>query len=78
MRVERDRVGSGGVRALQISEFHQLMTHKPRISVCDCKVPLPLSNVQLLSQFDVRDVETTIRTLQAVTKRAAEEAAAPA
>lgn len=36
------------------------------------------SAVQLLSQFDVRDVETTVRTLQAITKRAAEEAAAPA
>lgn len=36
------------------------------------------STVQLLSQFDVRDVETTVRTLQAITKRAAEEAAAPA
>ncbi len=31
-----------------------------------------------LSQFDVRDVETTIRTLQAITKRTAEEAPAPA
>ena len=28
---------------------------------------------QLLSQFDVRDIETTVRTLQAITKRAAEE-----
>lgn len=36
------------------------------------------SAAQLLSQFDVRDVETTVRTLQAITKRAAEEAAAPA
>ena len=34
------------------------------------------SAVQLLSQFDAHDVETTIRTLQAITKRAAEEAAA--
>jgi DNA-binding MarR family transcriptional regulator len=31
---------------------------------------------RLLSQFDVHDIETTIRTLQAITKRAAEEAAA--
>ena len=31
---------------------------------------------RLLSQFDPRDVETTVRTLQAVTSRAAEEAAA--
>lgn len=36
------------------------------------------SAAQLLSQFDVRDVETTVRTLQAITKRAAEEAAAAA
>lgn len=36
------------------------------------------SAAQLLSQFDVRDIETTVRTLQAITKRAAEEAAAPA
>jgi DNA-binding MarR family transcriptional regulator len=34
------------------------------------------SAAQLLSQFDVGDVETTVRTLQAITKRAAEEAAA--
>jgi hypothetical protein len=30
---------------------------------------------RLLGQFDIRDIETTVRTLQAVTKRAAEEAA---
>ena len=29
--------------------------------------------VRLLSQFDVDDVETTIRTLQAITARAQEE-----
>ena len=28
---------------------------------------------QLLSQFDVKDIETTVRTLQAITKRAEEE-----
>ena len=33
---------------------------------------------RLLGQFDIRDVETTIRTLQAITKRAAEEASASA
>lgn len=32
--------------------------------------------VRLLSQFDPSDVETTIRTLQAITQRAAEEASA--
>jgi DNA-binding MarR family transcriptional regulator len=32
--------------------------------------------VRLLSQFDVRDIETTVRTLQAITERAAEEEAA--
>jgi DNA-binding MarR family transcriptional regulator len=37
---------------------------------------LAAPTVRLLSQFDVRDVETTIRTLQAITKRAAEESAA--
>ncbi len=31
---------------------------------------------RLLGQFDVNDVETTIRTLQAITQRAAEEASA--
>ena len=31
--------------------------------------------VRLLGQFDIRDIETTVRTLQAVTKRAAEGAA---
>jgi hypothetical protein len=32
----------------------------------------------LLSQFDVHDIETTVRTLQAITKRAAEELAGAA
>ncbi|MDR2984048.1 MAG: hypothetical protein LBV34_04325 [Nocardiopsaceae bacterium] len=32
--------------------------------------------VRLLSQFDVRDIETTVRTLQAITERAAAEEAA--
>ena len=36
------------------------------------------SAAQLLSQFDVCDIETTVRTLQAITKQAAEEAAAAA
>ena len=36
------------------------------------------SAAELLGQFDVRDLETTVRTLQAITKRAAEEAAAAA
>ena len=36
------------------------------------------ATARLLSQFDVRDVETTIRTLQAITRRTAEEASAPA
>ena len=31
---------------------------------------------RLLGQFDVRDIETTVRTLQAITRRAAGEAAA--
>lgn len=36
------------------------------------------SAAQLLSQFDVRDIETTVRTLQAITKQAEEAAAAAA
>jgi DNA-binding MarR family transcriptional regulator len=36
------------------------------------------SAAELLGQFDLSDVETTIRTLQAITKRAAAEAAAAA
>jgi DNA-binding MarR family transcriptional regulator len=31
---------------------------------------------RLLSQFDIHDIETTVRTVQAITRRAAEEAAA--
>ena len=31
---------------------------------------------RLLSQFDIHDIETTVRTLQAITKRAAEEPSA--
>ncbi len=34
--------------------------------------------VRLLSQFDLEDLETTVRTLQAITKRAAEDSEAPA
>jgi hypothetical protein len=34
--------------------------------------------VHLLSQFDLGDIETTVRTLQAITRRAADEAAASA
>ena len=34
--------------------------------------------VRLLSQFDLGDIETTVRTLQAITRRAADEAAASA
>jgi DNA-binding MarR family transcriptional regulator len=30
---------------------------------------------RLLSQFDIRDIETTVRTLQGITERAAEESA---
>jgi len=30
--------------------------------------------VRLLSQFDIRDIETTVRTVQAITRRAEEEA----
>jgi DNA-binding MarR family transcriptional regulator len=33
---------------------------------------------QLLSQFDIHDIETTVRTLQAITKRAAEDLASRA
>jgi DNA-binding MarR family transcriptional regulator len=33
---------------------------------------------RLLSQFDVHDIETTVRTLQAITKRAADELAGAA
>jgi hypothetical protein len=33
---------------------------------------------RLLGQFDIRDIETTVRTLQAITRKAAEESSAPA
>ena len=33
---------------------------------------------RLLGQFDIHDIETTVRTVQAITRRAAEEAAASA
>jgi hypothetical protein len=33
---------------------------------------------RLLGQFDVHDIETTVRTLQAITRQAAEESSAPA
>jgi hypothetical protein len=34
--------------------------------------------VRLLSQFDIHDIETTVRTLQAITKRVAEESSGSA
>jgi DNA-binding MarR family transcriptional regulator len=36
------------------------------------------STTRLLSEFDVEDIETTVRTLQEITRRAAEERAARA
>ena len=33
---------------------------------------------RLLSQFDIHDIETTVRTLQEITRRAAAESSAPA
>jgi hypothetical protein len=32
---------------------------------------------RLLSQFDIHDIETTVRTLQAITKKAADESSSP-
>ena len=32
---------------------------------------------QLLSQFDIYDIETTVRTLQAITRRAADDSSSP-
>jgi hypothetical protein len=34
--------------------------------------------IALLSQFDIQDIETTVRTLQAITERSAEQTASPA
>jgi DNA-binding MarR family transcriptional regulator len=34
--------------------------------------------IQLLSQFDIHDIETTVRTLRAITERAAKDAGSPA
>jgi DNA-binding MarR family transcriptional regulator len=34
--------------------------------------------IQLLSQFDIQDIETTVRTLHAITEQAATEAGSPA
>jgi DNA-binding MarR family transcriptional regulator len=34
--------------------------------------------IQLLSQFDIQDIETTVRTLRAITERAAKDAGLPA
>ncbi len=36
------------------------------------------THVDLLSQFDLHDIETTVRILQAITKRAAEESSGSA
>jgi DNA-binding MarR family transcriptional regulator len=39
----------------------------------DLREYISAASVRLLSQFDVDDIETTVRTLQAITARAAEE-----
>jgi DNA-binding MarR family transcriptional regulator len=35
------------------------------------------ATARLLGQFDIQDIETTVRTMRAITKRAAEEASGP-
>jgi hypothetical protein len=50
------------------------LTDKGQAVFEDLRVYIAGPTSELLSQFDLRDVETTVRTLQAVTRRATEEA----
>src|SRR5690242_12565613 len=46
LHVERDGIGGDGMCALQITEFHQLMTHESWIAVGDDKVAFALADGQ--------------------------------
>ena len=45
---------------------------------CSLREYIAGPTTQLLSQFDIHDIETTVRTLQAITRRAADDSSSPA
>jgi DNA-binding MarR family transcriptional regulator len=59
-------------------DAHVKLTADGQARYDDLREYVGTATIRLLSQFDLRDVETTVRTLQAVTKRAAEEEEATA
>jgi hypothetical protein len=66
-RLEADRLIRGGARVDLTAEGQAL--HR------SLREYIGGPTARLLGQFDIHDIETTVRTLQAVTKRAAEEVA---
>jgi DNA-binding MarR family transcriptional regulator len=52
------------------------LTDKGQAAFEDLRAYIAGPTIRLLSQFDLRDVETTVRTVQAITRLAAEESPA--
>ena len=67
-RLEADGLIRGGT--------HVDLTGKGQARHRSLREYIATPTAQLLGQFDIRDIETTVRTLQAITKRAAEESSA--
>jgi DNA-binding MarR family transcriptional regulator len=90
--LSRDLEGSRNVEAASVYELlagleaEGLISGGARVDLTDAGRALHRSlreyvggpTAQLLSQFDIHDIETTVRTVQAITKRAAEEISASA
>jgi Mn-dependent DtxR family transcriptional regulator len=86
--LERSRnQDAGSVRALLVRlEAEGLITGDAHVNLTpqgeeryrDLLEYVSAPTIRLLGQFDLSDVETTIRTMAAITKRAAEEAATAA
>jgi hypothetical protein len=69
-RLEAEGVISGGDPVSLTAEGQAIFT--------SLREYVTAPTIRLLGQFDVRDIETTVRTVQAITKLAADEQAASA
>jgi DNA-binding MarR family transcriptional regulator len=90
--LSRDLEGSRNVEAGSVHELlagleaEGLITGGAHVDLTDAGEALHRSlreyvggpTARLLSQFDIHDIETTVRTVQAITRRAAEETSASA
>jgi DNA-binding MarR family transcriptional regulator len=54
-------------------DTHVDLTDEGRAAFDDLRAYIAGPTVKLLSQFDLRDIETTVRTMQAITRLATEE-----